>query len=507
MLVFDERYPLVKEDFPEFFHQVVFVAIDHLARKGVKQLDEYTIDDYLSHFPTQYAVFEKNRGMDYLHAASELSLSENYEYYYNELKKCSLLRDLKAKGFDTTQFYDPTKIHVDETEAIQQRFRDSSLQDIIETYQYELAELGRKYNADGDIVECHIASGMESLKEELKESPDYGAPMNSAKLATICHGRRRKKFYLRTAPSGLSKTRAAMADACRIAVPAYYDPDTKSWKKTNQNERVLFITTELEMNEIQTMLWAYVACVPEDHIIDNKYVNDEEQRVDEAIKIIEHSNFWAVYIPSFTADDIESIIKRYKQMYDVGYVFVDYIFSSSKLFNEMSQKARGFRLREDQSLMVFAEKLKTLANRYDIHIDSSTQANDDWKQQKNPDQSVIRGAKAIADKVDIGYVMLEPTEKDQIAIQSIMAEQGKSFCQAPNMVYHIYKVRRGKISHVKLFIYFDFATLRTTDLFVTDRDYHLVHVDSTNIETVLDDTEINREEVNNIEVKDGSFIW
>ena len=47
-LVTDERYPLSPDDFPERFHKIVFAAIDHLARSGVKHIDEIVVDDYLS---------------------------------------------------------------------------------------------------------------------------------------------------------------------------------------------------------------------------------------------------------------------------------------------------------------------------------------------------------------------------------------------------------------------------------------------------------------------------
>ena len=60
----------------------------------------------------------------------------------------------------------------------------------------------------------------------------------------------------------------------------------------------------------------------------------------------------------------------------------------------------------------------------------------------------------------------------------------------PNLVYHVYKVRRGKLNHVKLFIYFDYATLRTKDLFVTDKDYKLLDVANTSVDALLDETDV-----------------
>lgn len=492
-LVTDERYPLSPDDFPERFHKIVFAAIDHLARSGVKHIDEIVVDDYLSQYLTQHHVFTDNGGIEYLQKAAEITDAGNYDYYFTLLKKYSLLSRLQSSGFDISRYYCPDDLHVETVQKAQDELDKNSLEQILDSYDVQLAQLRREYCADSDVVECHVAKGMKELKQELATSPSWGLPMNSAKMTTICHGRRLKKLYLKTLPSGIGKTRISIADACRLAVPQYYDPDKKRWVKTKCSESVLFITTELEMPEIQTLIWAYVACVPEDHITDNKYERGEEERVKKAIDLIEASRFYSVYISDFDMADIEAIIKRHKINYGVNYVFFDYLHSSPKSFAQLSAKARGFNLREDQNLMLFSAKLKSLCNKYDIHIDTSTQANDDWKTMKNPDQSVIRGAKAIADKIDIGYVGLEPTEKDKEAIHQIMPKLGMSFCQEPNLVYHVYKVRRGKINHVKVFVNFDYGTLRTTDLFVTDRDYKLLDVKGTNIEILLDQTDMTEE--------------
>lgn len=164
------------------------------------------------------------------------------------------------------------------------------------------------------------------------------------------------------------------------------------------------------------------------------------------------------------------------------------------MLEEISRKSRGVSLREDNVLVMFADRMKSLANRLNIHIDSSTQANGDWKGAEDPDQSLIRGSKAIADKVDIGICVLSPSQKDLAAVQSILAQQGQAFMKQPNLVYHVYKVRRGKLNHVKVFVHFDYGTLRTTDLFVTDKDYKLLNVANTTVESILDETDITEQE-------------
>lgn len=492
-LALDERYTLTPDDFPERFHKIVFGAIQHLAQSGAKNLDEVVIDDYLSRYPAQHKVFTDNDGIAYVQHAAEIALPGNYEYYYNVLKKYSLLGRLESKGYNVSYFCQSETAEIEAKQDSQSNLDQFTIEQILDHYEIELTDMKALYGAETDTVECHISKGMRELKEELAESPAWGLPMNSAKMTTVCRGRRKKKLYLRSAPTGAGKSRQSLADACRLAVSQYYDPDKKRWVKTKLGESVLFITTELEREEIQTMLWAYVACVPEEHIIDNKYQPNEEARVNKAIEIIEAAKFYFVCISDFTADDIEQVIKRHKLTYGIDYVFFDYIHTTAKSLSELSNRAKGFKLREDQALYLFADRLKTLANRYDIHIDTSTQVNDEWKTMKNPDQSVIRGAKAMADKVDVGFVCLELSEKDKEAIHHILPKEGMAFCQEPNLVYHVFKLRRGKYNHIKLFIYFDYGTLRTTDLFVTDRDYKLLDVQSTNVELLLEQTDMTEE--------------
>jgi hypothetical protein len=98
-----------------------------------------------------------------------------------------------------------------------------------------------------------------------------------------------------------------------------------------------------------------------------------------------------------------------------------------------------------------------------------------------------RGCKR-ADKLDVGVICLRPTEADKKFIQPIIESQ-RGFLPEPNLVYHVYKVRRGKLNNIKLWIYFDYSTCRTTDLFVTTNDYKLIDIEATTIEKILEMTE------------------
>lgn len=841
MLLLDEKYRLDIEDFPERFHQILYGCIDNLVKQGVQDINSINIDDYLSKFPRQHKVFEDNKGMEYVENAVDLAQIENFDYYYQTFRKFGLLNQLQKKGFDTTIIYDPNVIDVDQQAEMQKQFDRLSVQDIFTRYELSISELKEVYDSSSESTGVQAADGMMALKEQYKEAPEMGMPFNSGVMTTIARGRRLKKFYLKSAPSGFGKalpndsliptpngwkrvgdikvgdylfgqdgkptkvlnvfpqgvkqvwevhfkdgrvvpccedhlweywydssekkngkriettkeiyeralnlnngfrdyngkgyrfavklncpveystkelnpdpyvmgallgngsfrynknqknltyssgssetpdriasilgknifakknslynynytfkdknnprhnlwveeilknypqlwnkksenkfiprdylegdikqrwallqglmdtdghtdsdkkgrlsyytvsprlrddiielcrslgmitsfhvdsregrrdgyiiciqckklwkryvfrdsrkseiaiqysssnkrfekveklsiasinqtnnfsemtcfvvdnedhlflandfivthnSRVSLGDAARVSIPYYYDTNTREWLNTGCSSPTLFITTELEVDEIQSLIMAYVSGVPEEHILDGNYKGDEENRVDKAIEFIGRSPLFIEQIPNFDIEDIENIIKKYKIKYQVGYVFFDYLFSSIKIMSEVAGKTKGVKLREDNVLLMFADRMKSLANILNVHIDTSTQVNGEWRNAKEADMNLIRSSKAVADKVDLGMILLPVSEADKLGIETIVAKiQG--FLPQPNLVFHIYKNRRGKLNHVRLFVYFDYSTCRTTDLFVTDNKYNLIDVEST----------------------------
>ena len=790
MLILEDRYNLIKSDFPETMYEAIFVAIDYLIKNGAPEIDAMSIFNFLSGYPSYYRAVEKNGGVEYIYRCGKEAQLGNFDYYYTKLKKLNLLNHLEHIGFPVQSVYDPSLVGNDEFVKMQEKFDSYTIEDIFNTYDADLIELKETFSVNTGSSGCQAAKGMLELKEQYKEMPEMGMPMGSPKLTTIFRGRRLKKLYLKTAPSGFGKcivgdslvytgtglirieevpnfyslkqnnelvghvvsydidskskiiaptshwynmgesetikikthygfelegtpehpivvgdingntyfkklkdvskddmpiismnnnlfgiidinegiayamglligkiphkkisgvilqanektvvaflqgmfdadgtfstnhfewstvskiiskevhllllnmgivsrlsqkivngkvyyglhivdypmlkrfynkvgfkncaykkealvdfvygdankisedtsyffhdeqfhksfnqssnmffdtiasiegsknivydftvpvthsfvsngfishnTRVSVGDACCVSIPTIWDSHIKEWVTTGCEEPSLIISTELEIDEIQTMIMAYVSDVPEDRILDGKYHEGEEERVNKAIDIITNAPLYIEHIPSFNIDDIEKIIKKYKARHVVGYVFFDYIFTSVKILTEIATKAKGVKLREDNVLIMFADRMKTLANTLNVHVDASTQANGDWKHAKDADQNLIRGAKGIADKVDAGYVLLPPSEKDKEMAKEFSKH---GFNKEANLVFHIYKVRRGKINHVKLFVHFDYSTCRTYDLFVTTNDYELLNIENTSIEVILEKTE------------------
>lgn len=477
------------EDFPERFHKVIFGAINNLVKNGLLDLDILDIDNFLSSYPKQFKVFTDNDGITFLENCRNLSDISKFDYYYTRLKKFSLLNQMKQKGINVSDIYDEDIIDIPLMQKQQKDFDEMTINDILGLLEVKLIELKQDFQTDENIEEFHAGSGLRELKESYKEEPEMGAPMGSAILTTIVRGARLKKFYLKSSPTGIGKTRVAVEDACTIGVGQYYDWNLKKWVNTGISEPTLYIATEQEKDEMQALIIAWVSGVEEEKVISGSYTAKEEKIIDEAILRIESSNLHFSIVPSFTVETIEAQIRKHKVKYDIGYAFFDYIFLSVEMLQEISSKSRGVKVGEHSVLYMFSDAMKKLANKLNIHISSSTQTNDTWEGKRDANQNMIRGSKAIADKIDFGAIMLRPTEEDLESLQPVIAKL-KGFNPVPNIVYHIYKVRRGKLNLIKLWVYFDHGTCRTTDLFVTTNDYKLIKVDATTVEKILEDTEV-----------------
>jgi replicative DNA helicase len=496
-LLSDSRYNIDRDDFDEIFHKMIFASINNLYTQGVKCIDHIAIDNYLAPYELQYKIFNENSGIDYITECQDYSNLANFDYSYERMKKFSLLRTLIEQGIDIKEIYDDTLVEPNDQEKMQAKFESYSVQEIFNLIERKIVAIRSKHLVNIDNQGQKAGKGLLQLKEKCKETPDMGIPMASNIMNTIARGARLKKFYLRSAPTGVGKSRLAAGDACSYAVPYIWNIQDKKWVYRGVSEPTLYITTELEIEEIQTMFIAYVSGVEEDKILDGKYTGDEEERVDQAIKYIDQSPLWIEYMSDFNIEDIETLIRQYQIDSKVQYILFDYLHTSMKLMAEISSVSRGMKLREDQILLMFSDRLKAMCNKLNIHIDSSTQTNGEYKNIKDADQNVLRGAKAVADKIDVGIVALEPTPADIDSLRPILS---KGMYPEPNLVYHIYKVRRGKLSRVKLWLHVNLGNMRLTELFLTNNKYQIIPIESTKIEmieTILDEHSVDEKEIEN----------
>jgi replicative DNA helicase len=472
-------YNLTKEDFPESFHKIIFAAINNLYENNpAGNIGVVEVDGFLANYEIQYKIFNDNNGIEYLYQIQELSQLENFDYYYNRLKKYSFLRACKGKNVDISDLYIENLINPKEEEVMQEQFDGYTLNDLMSIIERKVIELKEEFKTNKNSSGIQGAEGIKDTIKALRINPDFGAPLCSKLLNAITRGARKKKFYLRSSITGGGKTRMALADLLNICVDEIYDLEKEEWVSNGEAGRGLFITTELEFEEIQTPSLAFISGVSEDKILDGKLTKEENKRIEKAIEIFERTNFWIEYLPDFDLEDIEQTIEKHVFTNDVEYIVFDYIHSSVKLLSSISTKSRISNMREDQILLLMSSRLKEICNRHGVWMLSGTQLNGDWEEKAG--SNAVRGSKAIIDKADFFAIVLPVTAKDLDALEPILR---KEFMKAPNSVTSISKLRRGKFNNTKLWQYVDLGNLRATDCFVTWNNYTLVDIKPIDIKT------------------------
>ena len=90
---------------------------------------------------------------------------------------------------------------------------------------------------------------------------------------------------------------------------------------------------------------------------------------------------------------------------------------------------------------------------------------------------------------------MAPTRMELEAIKPILSH---GIYPVPNMIYHLYKCRRGKITRVKIWLNVNLGNCRIQDLFVTNFDNQLIPVNKLTIESaekILQEHSIDENEV------------
>ena len=481
LLDYTDKYTITENDFPDIFHQIIFGTIYKLHELGAEQISLNSILDYLSSRPKSEAIFIKQKGEEWLLKAAENANTASFDYYYNRMKKMTLLRAMDSYGINVTDIYDPDNIVDLKLRQQQEDFIDNtSLEGLAQLVQNKLDEIKATY-VDGSWGQAYQAGeGLEDLIAEFEKSPEVGVPLYGPLINTVTRGARLKKLYLRSAATGIGKSRSMIADACYIACNRIYD-DAFGWIRNGTSEPTLFITTEQELTEVQTMMLAFLSCVNEEHILNGKYEGDEKDRVLEAAKILKDSPIYIEVLPDFSLTDIENKIKKNIRDHDVKYIFFDYIHTSLKILEEISKRSGGVRLREDNILFMLSIRLKDICNQYGVFIMTSTQLNADYQTSETPDQNLLRGAKSIADKIDYGSILLSTTNEDQENLERIIVNTG---FKKPNLKLSIYKNRRGRYKGIYLWCDADLGTCRVKPMFATTWSYELIQINNLKIETV-----------------------
>lgn len=478
-LLNESKVVLKREDFiakgeSKFYH-IIFAAISNLHEEdGLMTITPANIDEFLSHYESLYEIFNQNNGIDWLYDIEPLANTDSYLRYATRIRKFSLLRKAQERGFSLEGIYEESD-DTDENTRLQNRFEQLSIDDIIEHYEREVNELSSEFKIGHDTEAGYAGENGIELFESFRESPQYGVSTCGLLQNSIFRGHLLGASMLRSASTNTFKSRTSLGEATDLAIHRWYNWDTNQWESKGHPEKVLYITTEMEQEELEPTIWAYISGVKEEKIRDYDLAEKEIEIVKESILDLKESkNFFIEYVPKFDPTTINAIVKKYAVQHDVDYVFFDYIHLNFEIMIEIANKTRGMNTREDMILSIFAAGLVELSKEYNFHLSTSTQVNGEAVNAKKLDQNVLRGAKAMADKFTKACVMARTTPEDDKIIEQYL-KTGKMLQHKPNMVWHIYKNRHSKFKG-KLYIYVDFDTMRMTDVFMVNDNNEFLEV-------------------------------
>lgn len=191
-------------DFSNRFEKYIFLAIKGLYEDGASAITPIDISNYLESNATAKKLFEASNGVEYIQDVIEFSQVENFNYYYQKLKKLNLLNDLKKQGINTDEFYceDLTNPNADKINSV---FEDLSTADIINGVKKKLLKLESDYGTCEEVETQSIADGIDDLLDNLETSPEVGKPIQGDIYNQIIDGAQRGTLTIRSSGSGIGK--------------------------------------------------------------------------------------------------------------------------------------------------------------------------------------------------------------------------------------------------------------------------------------------------------------
>ena len=105
--------------------KIVFGSIFKLYNLGSTEINLKVINDFWSARPSKYEIYKKYNGDQYIINASENNDIETLDYYYNRVKKMTLLRAYDDFGLDISFIYDVDNIMDIKKKEYQENFFDN----------------------------------------------------------------------------------------------------------------------------------------------------------------------------------------------------------------------------------------------------------------------------------------------------------------------------------------------------------------------------------------------
>lgn len=475
------KYPLTPDDFePNLLHKYLYAVIHNLALKGLEEITEIEIDQFIQPYAVIREKIEDDDGLLFIRTVKEQTVAGNIDLYYPIIRKFSLLRYAQEHGTNIDEIFDQNGNFEEEMAKLNKY----SINDILNKLDGRIVQLKKHFSPTNIRREMWAGEGFSDILTQFEKTPVMGAGLCSAYETSIFRGWQVGHLLLRSAPSGHGKSCRSIADLCNVCCTQLWDDEAQDFiDNPNCHGGGFFIHTEMDQEtEIQPRFVSYIANIPLHTILSGKYNDSERKRLLKAAQILETSRIRLIDMPQFTIPLLRNTLKEMAITEGFQYGVFDYV-QDNGIAGKIYKEETGTTLRQDMLLLAIVTDLKACAEEFGLGILSMTQLNGQEKTQPVIDEHCLFGSKSMKNKVDGGMIMLKPTQKELEQTATLNTKRG--FNQnPPNIVTHVYKARFSEYGqNLKVFQYLDLGTGRLQDYYVTDLYNVPKHVPQTTVKS------------------------
>ena len=206
-LLYNSAYPLTKDDFkPNLSHKIIYISICQLADRGCSVIDSKELITYLEGgYEEQLNALKEDISdgnvINYIDTLKALDNDKSYEYWYNEVRKRSLLRQYRDNGFNISEFWDEDKSE----EKNIAKLNSFDIKTIVSHFDSIQTELRQKFVVEENVRRIKAGENYEEIKEAFKNTPYFGSCMESPYQTTLFRGWVKGQVIMNSAPSGMGK--------------------------------------------------------------------------------------------------------------------------------------------------------------------------------------------------------------------------------------------------------------------------------------------------------------
>ena len=372
---------LEEVDFYYSSHKMIYTAMSDLQREG-KPIDIITLSDKLSKTTekdrngkeSKTYNLQKVGGMSYLTELTDtIPSSANFRYYFNIVKKNSMLRTIINASNKITE-----NTYKSDDADMALSFAEKTIFDI--SADKENKDLVHVNNTINQVLKGY---------EDVLINPDCnkGQLTYFKNLDKITNGYKGGQMIILAARPGCGKTSFAMNIVCNIA--------------KNEPEKVIAcFNLEMSISELTQRILLTMAGVPNESVISGASA-DEFKRLWQAKKILEQSNVYIDDTAGTTPEQIMSKCRRLKQMKKrLDFVLIDYL---------QLLKAHTSRQSIQQEVTEISRSIKIMAKELDVPVFALSQTSRDLEKRDDgdPKMSDLRESGAIEQDADQVYFLVK----------------------------------------------------------------------------------------------------